>query len=133
MKANASIESVIGLISQNINKSKVLRSYKADPQSGGQWVNIISLLSLDGRKKFLEKLKKGSNTFILMISYQAGTGTTGIGTKTIYKIKLPSNETHLEEIESEFNKIFDNCLKQRKCQKLHLKKKKHWKNTETNC
>lgn len=107
------MDDVADLISKDIKQNDVLRSYKADPQSSGQWVSIISLLSLDGRKNFFEKLEPN---FIFQIGYDGGI-------RDIYKIKSPSNKTQLKEIESEFNKIYDNCLKQENVQSYNSKRK----------
>lgn len=116
VESNDCSDNVVNIISEAIKQSTVIKSYKADPQSGGQALSIISLFSLDDRKDFFEKLKEGSHTFIVQINYERHT-------KDIYKIKSPSNITQFKEIESEFNKIYDNFLKQEDIQSCISKRK----------
>ena len=102
---NACIGKVADLVSEAIKQSTVLKKYVADPQSGGLHISIISLFSKDARIDFLNKLKEKPQNMILRILHDRGY-------TEIYKIKPLSTDLEFKEVESEFNNIYDELLKQ---------------------
>lgn len=99
-KSNTCSEQIAEILAKEIKQSEMLRTYVAEPLSGGQTVDILSPLWADLRKSFFEKLHESSDNFIVQQNYERMT-------IDVFKIKSPPTKEQKSEIEREINRIYD--------------------------
>ncbi len=103
IESNICSEKIADLVSEEIQKSELLKRYWASPTSGGLCMSILSPFYPEERNTLLEILK-GDDNLILEINYEGAS-------KDVVKIKPPSNESQIKKISSELDRIYDDFLK----------------------
>lgn len=98
--SNSCSERSVDILSDEIRRSIVLKSYSAEPLAGGRSINILSPLWPETRKSLLEALSKLDANFIIQADYEGMT-------IDIFKIKTPGTKERSNELISEINRIYN--------------------------